>query len=77
MTFREINRKYIEPASQWIMIFGIIALCQPWSAFLHVWSVAIMLVGFVGFLVAIHVPPPPARPGTDEQRTAGHGGGHG
>ena len=26
MSFREINQKYIEPAAQWTMIFGIIHL---------------------------------------------------
>jgi hypothetical protein len=29
------NQKYLEPGSQILMIFGIIALCQPWSEFLH------------------------------------------
>ena len=58
MTFREINKTYIEPIAQWTMIAGILALCQPWSAFLHEWSVAIMLLGFVGFIVSIHIAPP-------------------
>jgi hypothetical protein len=58
MTFRTLNKKYIEPIAQWVMIFGIIALCQPWIQWLHEWSVAITLVGLVTFLVSIHVPPP-------------------
>ena len=58
MSFRELNQKYIEPIAQWTMIFGIIALCQPWIKWLHEWSVAITLVGLVTFLVAIHIAPP-------------------
>ena len=23
------------PARRWLMVFGIVALCQPWSLFLH------------------------------------------
>lgn len=58
MNFRVFNQKYLEPGMQGLMIFGIVALCQPWIGWLHEWSVAIMLVGLIGFLVAVHVPPP-------------------
>lgn len=58
MKFRELNKRYIEPVAQWTMIAGIIALCQPWSEFLHAWSVTICIVGFVTFLISIHIPGP-------------------
>jgi hypothetical protein len=58
MTFREINQKYIEPIAQWTMIFGIVALCQPWIKWLHEWSVTITLVALATFIVSIHIPPP-------------------
>lgn len=58
MTFREFAHRLLEPASIWIMVAGIVFLCQPWDAFLHQWSVLVMLIGFVGFNVAIHTPPP-------------------
>jgi hypothetical protein len=58
MSFRVINKKYVEPIAQWTMIFGIVALCQPWIKWLHEWSVTITLVGLVVFIVSIHVPPP-------------------
>jgi hypothetical protein len=51
MSFREVCRRYLEPASQWIMVLGIIALCQPWSEFLHRYGVTIILVGLVGFMI--------------------------
>ena len=51
MTFKQISARYLEPASQWIMIFGIIALCQPWNEFLHRYGVTIIIVGLVGFMI--------------------------
>ena len=58
MTFRAFNKRFIEPVAQWTMIAGIVALCQPWSEWLHAWSVTICIVGFVTFLVSIHIPAP-------------------
>jgi hypothetical protein len=52
--------KYFEPASIWIMILGIAALCQPWSEFLHRYGVTIILIGFVGFNVFARIKPAPA-----------------
>jgi hypothetical protein len=66
MSFRVFNQKYLEPGTQWLMILGIAALCQPWIVVLHQWSVTIMLVGLIGFLVAVHVPPP------EQESTEGH-----
>jgi hypothetical protein len=65
MSFRVINKKYVEPIAQWAMIFGIVALCQPWIKWLHEWSVTITLVGLIVFIVSIHIPPP-KRARTDE-----------
>ena len=31
------------------MVLGIVVLCQPWSEFLHSYSVLIIIVGLVGF----------------------------
>ena len=58
MNFRVFNQKFLEPGSMWLMIFGIIFLCQPWVEVLHQYSVTIMLIGLIGFNVAVHVPPP-------------------
>ena len=60
MTFKEMSARYFEPASQWIMILGIIALCQPWNEFLHRYGVTVILIGLVGFLIFSHIKPPPA-----------------
>ncbi|ABR64555.1 hypothetical protein GOC91_27045 [Sinorhizobium medicae] len=57
MTFRAINRKYFEPGSQLLMIFGIIALCQPWNLFLHRYGLTMTLVGLIAFMITSKVPP--------------------
>ena len=58
MNIRVFNQKFLEPASIAFSVFGILFLCQPWIAFLHEWSVLIMLIGLIGFNVAVHIPPP-------------------
>jgi hypothetical protein len=68
MNFRVFNKRFLEPGSMWLMILGIVFLCQPWIEGLHQWSVTIMLIGLIGFNVAVHVPPPePVK--TDEDDT--------
>jgi hypothetical protein len=57
MTFREISARYLEPASQWMMILGIVALCQPWNLFLHRYGVTIILVGLIAFNVFSKIKP--------------------
>jgi hypothetical protein len=59
VTFRQASVKYYEPMSQWIMILGVIALCQPWNEFLHRYSVAIILAGLVAFNIFSRIAPEP------------------
>jgi hypothetical protein len=56
MTFRTLNQKYIEPGSQYLMIFGIIALCQPWNLLLHRYGITMTLVGLIAFMVTTKIP---------------------
>lgn len=65
MKFREFNARYLEPGSIWLMILGVIFLCQPWIEVLHAYSVTITLIGLIGFNIAAHVAPP--EPKKDEQ----------
>ena len=58
MTFREISALYLEPASIWIMVLGIVALCQPFSLGLHSYGVTIILLGLVGFNIFSKIKPP-------------------
>jgi hypothetical protein len=59
MTFKEVSARYLEPASIWIMVIGIVALCQPWSMGLHSYGVTIILIGLIGFNVFSKIKPPP------------------
>jgi hypothetical protein len=57
VNFRQVSARYIEPASQWVMVLGIVCLLQPWNLFLHRYGVTITLVGLVGFIVFSHIKP--------------------
>jgi hypothetical protein len=83
MNIRVFNQKFLGPGSMSLMIAGILLLCQPWIALLHQWSVLIMLIGLIGFNVAVHIPAPEKKT-IDEDDTGPvsvsatmHGGSHG
>lgn len=83
MNLRVFNQKFLEPGSMTLMILGIIFLCQPWILILHQWSVTVMLIGLIGFNVAVHIPAP-EKTTIDEDDTGPvsisaslHGGSHG
>jgi hypothetical protein len=59
MGFKDISARYLEPGSQWLMIIGIVALCQPWSMVLHSYGVTIILIGLIGFSVFSKIKPGP------------------
>ena len=79
MNLRVFNQRFLEPISMWLMIGGIVFLCQPWIEVLHAYSVTIMLIGLIGFNVAAHIAPPEQKLDGDEAgpQTARSGGGHG
>ena len=51
----KFERRLIEPLFMYIALFGIFALCQPWSFWLHKNGFTILLVGTIGFNVAINM----------------------
>ena len=59
MTFRRLNRRVLAPGAQTLMILGIVALCQPWSLFLHRYGATITLIGLVAFMITSKIPPEP------------------
>ena len=59
MNFRELSARVLEPLSMYTMIFGIVALCQPWIEVLHRYGITITLIGLVGFSVFSKVKPIP------------------
>ena len=58
MTFRQISVRYLEPASIWTMVLGIVALCQPLNLTLHSYGVTIILAGLAGFNIFSKIKPP-------------------
>jgi hypothetical protein len=57
MNFKEFSNRVLEPVSQWTMLSGVVFLSQPWIEVLHRYSVTIMLIGLVGFIVFSHIKP--------------------
>jgi hypothetical protein len=47
-------------ASMAAMLLGIVFLCQPWSEFLHRYSILTIIVGLVAFNVFSRIASPPA-----------------
>jgi hypothetical protein len=46
-----IDSSRLQRIAEIVMVLGIVALCQPWSMFLHRYGVAIILVGLVTFMM--------------------------
>lgn len=61
MSFRGLNQRFLHPASQILMILGIVALCQPWNLFLHRYGVTMILVGLIAFMVTGKIGPEPEK----------------
>ena len=45
-----IRHATLQRTAEIVMILGIVALCQPWSQFLHRYGLTIILVGLVTFM---------------------------
>jgi hypothetical protein len=58
MSFRETNQRVLIPLAQGLMIFGIVALCQPWVEVLHRYGMTLTLIGLVAFMVTTKIPAP-------------------
>jgi len=59
MTFRAISATYLEPGFMWLMVLGIVALCQPWIEVLHAYGVTVTLIGLIGFSIFSKIKPRP------------------
>jgi disulfide bond formation protein DsbB len=46
-----ISSAKLQRIAEIVMVLGIIALCQPWSMFLHRYGVSIILVGLITFML--------------------------
>ena len=53
--FKILKRKYLEPVFIGIMIFGIVALCQPLIFQLYSFGFTILLTGTGGYMFVSHM----------------------
>jgi hypothetical protein len=68
---RRHARKF-EMLSMLVMIFGVIALCQPWILFLHSYGATIILAGLIMFNIFSRIGPPKRQPLAPMERPPGH-----
>jgi hypothetical protein len=59
--YRRFIGKYVVPLAMLLMILGFVCLCQPWNEFLHVYSVAITLLGLIPFTIFARLAPQPGK----------------
>jgi hypothetical protein len=52
------HARKLEHFSMWLMVFGVISLCQPWVFFLHGYSAMMILVGLILFNIFSRMRPP-------------------
>jgi hypothetical protein len=45
-----IRHATLQRTAESVMVLGIIALCQPWSLFLHQYGLTIVIIGLVTFM---------------------------
>jgi hypothetical protein len=52
------HARKLELLSMLVMIFGVIALCQPWNLFLHSYGATVILAGLILFNIFSRISPP-------------------
>jgi len=52
---KKFKKRYLEPIFMWIMLFGIVALCQPLWQPLFQYGYPILLTGVAGYMVVTHI----------------------
>jgi len=62
----------LELLSMLVMIFGVIALCQPWNLFLHSYGATIILVGLILFNIFSRISPPKTQRSAHLERSSTH-----
>ncbi|MCO5160924.1 MAG: hypothetical protein M9939_07295 [Mesorhizobium sp.] len=45
-----IRSTQLQRIAEVVMVFGIVALCQPWNLFLHRYGITIVIVGLLTFM---------------------------
>jgi hypothetical protein len=45
-----IRSDQLQRIAEIVMVLGIVALCQPWSLFLHRYGLTVIIIGLITFL---------------------------
>jgi hypothetical protein len=64
------NARKLELLSMWVMILGVIALCQPWNLFLHSYGATVILAGLILFNIFSRIKPPQAKHSPQMERSS-------
>ena len=59
----------LELFSMWVMVFGVVALCQPWSLLLHRYGATVIFGGLILFNIFSRLKPPKAKQSSYAERT--------
>lgn len=46
-----MSSERIQRIAEIVMVLGIVALCQPWSLFLHRYGLTVVIIGLVTFML--------------------------
>jgi hypothetical protein len=65
------HARKLEMLSMLVMIFGVIALCQPWNLFLHSYGATIILAGLILFNIFSRIGPPKRQQSPPFERSSG------
>ncbi|MDP3895865.1 MAG: hypothetical protein Q8Q62_04245 [Mesorhizobium sp.] len=57
-----ISAARLQRIAEVVMVLGIVALCQPWSMFLHRYGLTVIIVGLVTFMFTNWFGNPGAKP---------------
>jgi hypothetical protein len=60
----------LELFSMWLMVFGVVALCQPWVLLLHSYGATIILAGLILFNIFSRFKPPQAKLSQNAERSS-------
>lgn len=60
-----ISAAKLQRTAEIVMVFGIVALCQPWNLFLHRYGLTITIIGLLTFMFTGWFGKPAKKPNPD------------
>lgn len=69
-----IRADKLQRIAEVVMVFGIVALCQPWNLFLHRYGLTIIIAGLLTFMFTNWFGGEKAQIMSDDDEASGHSG---